>query len=172
MTDSAVLALTCDLISRNSVTPADGGCQRVMAERLAAVGFTIEHLRFGSVENLWARRGKESPVLCFAGHTDVVPTGPLEEWRSNPFAPTVRDGVLYGRGAADMKSGLAAMVTATEAFVRAHPNHRGSIAFLITSDEEGPSVDGTKRVVEVLRERGETIDYCVVGRTLEPERGG
>ncbi len=163
MTDSAVLALTCDLISRNSVTPADGGCQRVMAERLAAVGFTIEHLRFGSVENLWARRGKESPVLCFAGHTDVVPTGPLEEWRSNPFAPTVRDGVLYGRGAADMKSGLAAMVTATEAFVRAHPNHRGSIAFLITSDEEGPSVDGTKRVVEVLRERGETIDYCVVG---------
>ena len=157
------LGLAQALISCNSVTPADGGCQRVMAERLAAVGFTIEHLRFGSVENLWARRGKESPVLCFAGHTDVVPTGPLEEWRSNPFAPTVRDGVLYGRGAADMKSGLAAMVTATEAFVRAHPNHRGSIAFLITSDEEGPSVDGTKRVVEVLRERGETIDYCVVG---------
>lgn len=163
MTESAVLALSCDLISRNSVTPADGGCQSVMAERLSALGFTIEHLRFGSVENLWARRGKQGPVLCFAGHTDVVPTGPLEEWRSNPFVPTIRDGVLYGRGAADMKSGLAAMITATEAFVRAHPHHRGSIAFLITSDEEGPSVDGTKRVVEVLRERGETIDYCVVG---------
>lgn len=163
MTESAVLALSCDLISRNSVTPADGGCQSVMAERLSALGFTIEHLRFGSVENLWARRGKQGPVLCFAGHTDVVPTGPLEEWRSNPFVPTIRDGVLYGRGAADMKSGLAAMITATEAFVRAHPQHRGSIAFLITSDEEGPSVDGTKRVVEVLRERGETIDYCVVG---------
>ena len=163
MTASAVLDLTCDLIARNSVTPADAGCQRVMAERLAALGFTIETLRFGNVENLWARRGKASPVLCFAGHTDVVPTGPLEEWRSNPFAPSIRDGVLYGRGAADMKSGLAAMITATEAFVSAHPDHTGSIAFLITSDEEGPSVDGTKRVVEVLRERGEQIDYCVVG---------
>lgn len=163
MTASAVLDLTCDLIARNSVTPADAGCQRVMAERLAALGFTIETLRFGNVENLWARRGEASPVLCFAGHTDVVPTGPLEEWRSNPFAPSIRDGVLYGRGAADMKSGLAAMITATEAFVSAHPDHTGSIAFLITSDEEGPSVDGTKRVVEVLRERGEQIDYCVVG---------
>ena len=163
MTASAVLDLTCDLIARNSVTPADAGCQRVMAERLAALGFTIETLRFGNVENLWARRGQASPVLCFAGHTDVVPTGPLEEWRSNPFVPSIRDGVLYGRGAADMKSGLAAMITATEAFVSAHPDHTGSIAFLITSDEEGPSVDGTKRVVEVLRERGEQIDYCVVG---------
>ena len=163
MTVSAVLDLTCDLIARNSVTPTDAGCQRVMAERLAALGFTIETLRFGNVENLWARRGQASPVLCFAGHTDVVPTGPLEEWRSNPFVPSIRDGVLYGRGAADMKSGLAAMITATEAFVSAHPDHTGSIAFLITSDEEGPSVDGTKRVVEVLRERGEQIDYCVVG---------
>ncbi|MFO0509994.1 MAG: succinyl-diaminopimelate desuccinylase, partial [Gammaproteobacteria bacterium] len=112
---------------------------------------------------LWARRGDAGPLLCFAGHTDVVPTGPLEEWRSDPFAPVIRDGVLYGRGAADMKSGLAAMVTAAEEFVGAHPDHRGSIAFLITSDEEGPSVDGTKRVVEVLRERRETIDWCVVG---------
>jgi succinyl-diaminopimelate desuccinylase len=163
MTDSAVLDLTCDLIARNSVTPADAGCQSVMAARLAALGFEIESLRFGSVENLWARRGRASPVLCFAGHTDVVPTGPLEEWRSNPFVPSIREGVLYGRGAADMKSGLAAMITATEAFVRAHPDHGGSIAFLITSDEEGPSVDGTKRVVEVLRDRGESIDYCVVG---------
>ena len=163
MTASAVLDLTCDLIARNSVTPADAGCQRVMAERLAALGFTIETLRFGNVDNLWARRGEASPVLCFAGHTDVVPTGPLEEWRSNPFAPSIRDGVLYGRGAADMKSGLAAMITATEAFVSEHPDHTGSIAFLITSDEEGPSVDGTKRVVEVLRERAQQIDYCVVG---------
>jgi succinyl-diaminopimelate desuccinylase len=134
-----------------------------MADRLAALGFTIEHLRYGNVENLWAKRGNEGPVLCFAGHTDVVPTGPLEEWRTNPFVPSIRDGVLYGRGAADMKSGLAAMVTATEEFVRAHPKHRGSIAFLITSDEEGPSVDGTKRVVEALNTRNERIDYCVVG---------
>ena len=160
---SQTLELTQDLIARNSVTPADGGCQQVMADRLAALGFTIEHLRYGNVENLWAKRGNEGPVLCFAGHTDVVPTGPLEEWRTNPFVPSIRDGVLYGRGAADMKSGLAAMVTATEEFVRAHPDHRGSIAFLITSDEEGPSVDGTKRVVEALNARNERIDYCVVG---------
>jgi succinyl-diaminopimelate desuccinylase len=160
---SQTLELTRDLIARNSVTPADAGCQQVMADRLAAVGFTIEHLRFGNVENLWAKRGNEGPVLCFAGHTDVVPTGPLEEWRTNPFVPSIRDGVLYGRGAADMKSGLAAMITATEEFVRAHPQHRGSIAFLITSDEEGPSVDGTKRVVEALNTRNERIDYCVVG---------
>ena len=160
---SQTLELTQDLIARNSVTPADAGCQQVMADRLAALGFTIEHLRFGNVENLWAKRGNEGPVLCFAGHTDVVPTGPLEEWRTNPFVPSIRDGVLYGRGAADMKSGLAAMITATEEFVRAHPQHRGSIAFLITSDEEGPSVDGTKRVVEALNTRNERIDYCVVG---------
>ena len=160
---SKTLDLTCDLVARPSVTPEDHGCQALMASRLEAVGFRIETLQFGSVTNLWARRGDAGPLLCFAGHTDVVPTGPLEEWRSNPFAPVIRDGVLYGRGAADMKSGLAAMVTATEEFVAAHPGHRGSIAFLITSDEEGPSVDGTKRVVEVLRERRETIDWCVVG---------
>jgi succinyl-diaminopimelate desuccinylase len=166
MTDA--VELTRALIACPSVTPADAGCQALMTERLAASGFSIETLQFGSVTNLWARRGDAGPVLCFAGHTDVVPTGPLEEWRSDPFTPVIRDGVLYGRGAADMKSGLAAMVTATEEFVAAHPDHRGSIAFLITSDEEGPSVDGTKRVVEALKARGETINWCIVG---EPSSG-
>jgi succinyl-diaminopimelate desuccinylase len=160
---SRTLDLTLDLMARASVTPADGGCQDVMAARLAALGFAVEKLNYGNVENFWARRGSTGPVLCFAGHTDVVPTGPLEEWRTKPFEPTVRDGVLFGRGAADMKSGLAAMVTAAEAFVSAHPEHRGTIAFLITSDEEGPSVDGTKRVVETLLARGERIDWCIVG---------
>jgi succinyl-diaminopimelate desuccinylase len=160
---SQALDLTRDLLARRSVTPADEGCQQLIAERLAGVGFRVELLPFGNVTNLWARRGRDGPVFCFAGHTDVVPTGPLEEWQSDPFAPAERDGVLYGRGAADMKSGLAAMVTATEEFVAVHPAHSGSIAFLITSDEEGPSVDGTRRVVEVLRSRGEHIDWCVVG---------
>ena len=158
------LELTQAMIARPSVSPADGGCQDLMIERLEALGFTVERMRFGDVDNFWAtRRGGDGPVFCFAGHTDVVPTGPLEEWRTDPFEPVVQDGVLYGRGAADMKSGLAAMVTATEAFVRAHPEHGGTIAFLITSDEEGPSVDGTRRVVEVLEARGERIDWCVVG---------
>ncbi len=161
---SATLDLTQDLMARRSVTPADEGCQEVMMRRLRALGFEVEPLRFGSVENFWARHGRDDgPVFCFAGHTDVVPTGPLEEWRSDPFQPTVRDGLLYGRGAADMKSGLAAMITATEEFVAAHPAHRGRIAFLITSDEEGPSVDGTKRVVETLAARSERIDWCLVG---------
>jgi succinyl-diaminopimelate desuccinylase len=160
---SDTVALTQELIARPSVTPADNGCQDLMIQRLERAGFTIERLPFGNVQNFWARRGSKGPVLCFAGHTDVVPTGPLEEWKSDPFLPTVRDGRLYGRGAADMKSGLAAMVTAAEAFVAGHPAHKGSIAFLITSDEEGPSVDGTKRVVEVLRERGDKVDWCVVG---------
>ena len=161
---SATLELTQDLIARRSVTPADEGCQAVMIERLRAIGFQIEPLPFGNVTNFWAWRGREAaPVLCFAGHTDVVPTGPLEEWRSDPFVPTLREGMLYGRGAADMKSGLAAMITATEAFVAAHPAHRGRIAFLITSDEEGPSVDGTKRIAALFAERGERIDWCVVG---------
>jgi succinyl-diaminopimelate desuccinylase len=160
---SATLQLTQELIARASVTPTDGGCQELLASRLARVGFEIEKLRFGSVENFWARHGRAGPVLCFAGHTDVVPTGPLEEWHSDPFKPTIRDGLLYGRGAADMKSGLAAMVTATEDFIGAHPDHRGALAFLITSDEEGPSVDGTRRVVELLRERGDQIDWCIVG---------
>src|SRR5690349_11242869 len=139
---SQTLELTQNLIARRSVTPADEGCQDVMAERLAALGFAVERLRYGIVDNFWAKLGNSGPVFCFAGHTDVVPTGPLEEWKSDPFVPVVRDGVLYGRGAADMKSGLAAMVTATEAFLAAHPRHKGSIAYLITSDEEGPSVDG------------------------------
>ncbi|HUI62627.1 MAG TPA: succinyl-diaminopimelate desuccinylase, partial [Steroidobacteraceae bacterium] len=160
---SQTLELTRNLMARRSVTPADEGCQQVMIERLAALGFRIEPLRFGTVDNFWARRGDCGPVFCFAGHTDVVPTGPLEEWLSDPFVPTIRDGLLYGRGAADMKSGLAAMVTATEEFVAAHPRHKGSIAYLITSDEEGPSVDGTKRVVETLSARNEKIDWCVVG---------
>jgi succinyl-diaminopimelate desuccinylase len=160
---SPTLELTQDLMARRSVTPADEGCQEVMICRLAAVGFEIERLRYGNVENFWARRGTTHPVLCFAGHTDVVPTGPLEEWHTDPFTPCIRDGLLYGRGAADMKSGLAAMVTATEEFVRTHPAHRGSIAYLITSDEEGPSVDGTKRVMETLTARNVGIDWCVVG---------
>ncbi len=160
---SQTLDLAKDLMARRSVTPADEGCQQLIAERLAAAGFRIEALPFGNVENLWARRGDAVPLLCFAGHTDVVPTGPLEEWRTDPFVPVVQDGQLCGRGAADMKTGLAAMVTATEAFVREHPHHHGSIAFLITSDEEGPSVDGTRRVVELLAARNEGIDWCVVG---------
>jgi succinyl-diaminopimelate desuccinylase len=169
---SDTLALTQDLIARASVTPADEGCQDVLASRLERVGFRVERLRYGSVDNLWARHGGDGPVLCFAGHTDVVPTGPLEEWLSHPFTPTVRDGLLFGRGAADMKSGLAAMVTAVEAYLGARPGHRGAIAFLITSDEEGPSVDGTKRVVETLRERGERIDWCIVGEPSSEERLG
>jgi succinyl-diaminopimelate desuccinylase len=160
---SKTLALTCELMSRASVSPADAGCQALMSARLEAMGFHIEHLRFGPVENFWARRGVQSPLFCFAGHTDVVPPGPLEEWHSDPFSPVIRDGILYGRGAADMKSALAAMLTATEEFVAQYPEHRGSLAFLITSDEEGPSVDGTRRVVEVLRERGESIDWCLIG---------
>jgi succinyl-diaminopimelate desuccinylase len=169
---SATVDLTLDLISRNSVTPADQGCQEVMTRRLADVGFKIENLRYGMVDNFWATRGSGSPVLCFAGHTDVVPTGPLEEWKSDPFKPAVRDGFLFGRGAADMKSALAAMVTATEDFVKAHPKHKGTIAYLITSDEEGPSVDGTKKVVETLRERGQKIDWCIVGEPSSEKRIG
>lgn len=160
---SESLELAGKLIARRSVTPADEGCQQLIGERLAALGFTLEPLRFGTVDNLWARRGTAAPLFCFAGHTDVVPTGPLEEWHSDPFQPSIRDGLLYGRGAADMKTGLAAMVTATGEFVRAEPGHRGSIAFLITSDEEGPSVDGTRRVTEALSARGERIDWCLVG---------
>jgi succinyl-diaminopimelate desuccinylase len=160
---SATVDLTLDLMSRNSVTPADQGCQEVMTRRLANLGFEIENLRYGNVDNFWATHGKGGPVLCFAGHTDVVPTGPLEEWQSDPFKPAVRDGHLYGRGAADMKSALAAMITATEEFVQGHPAHKGTIAYLITSDEEGPSVDGTKKVAETLRERGQKIDWCIVG---------
>jgi succinyl-diaminopimelate desuccinylase len=160
---SPTLELTCDLLARASVSPTDGGCQAVMIARLEAMGFEVESLKFGPVENFWAKRGRGGPVFCFAGHTDVVPPGPAEDWRTDPFAPVIDNGMLYGRGAADMKSGLAAMLTASEDFVRRHPNHSGSLAFLVTSDEEGPSVDGTRRVVEVLKERGESIDWCLVG---------
>jgi succinyl-diaminopimelate desuccinylase len=169
---SATLDLSQDLIARNSVTPADEGCQDILVARLEPLAFRIEKLRYGNVDNLWAVRGRKGPVLCFAGHTDVVPTGPLEEWRSDPFKPTVQDGLLYGRGAADMKSGLAAMITATEAFVAEQPEHAGSIAFLITSDEEGPSIEGTKKVVETLMERKERIDWCIVGEPSSEEITG
>src|ERR1700730_6422542 len=160
---SQTIELTKALIACRSVTPADEGCQPLMIERLAAAGFRIEQLSFGSVENFGARRGAAGPLFGCAEHTDVVPPGPLEQWHSDPFAAQIRDGVLYGRGAADMKSGLAAMVTATQEFVGTHPDHKGSIAFLITSDEEGPSVDGTRRVAQLLHERGERLDWCVVG---------
>jgi succinyl-diaminopimelate desuccinylase len=157
------LELAQALIRRRSVTPEDGGCQDLIASRLGAVGFRCEPMRFGEVSNLWARRGEGRPLLCFAGHTDVVPTGPLAEWQSDPFVPTLRDGRLYGRGAADMKSSIAAFVVAVETFLKEKPNHSGSIAFLLTSDEEGPALDGTVRVVETLKRRGETLDYCIVG---------
>jgi succinyl-diaminopimelate desuccinylase len=166
------LELTKDLIARRSVTPDDAGCQALIAGRLTAAGFRCEDIRCGDVSNLWARRGSVAPVLCFAGHTDVVPPGPLEQWQSPPFLPTIRDGRLYGRGAADMKSSIASFVTATEAFVRERPGHSGSIAFLITSDEEGPSVDGTARVVDRLKQLGESIDYCVVGEPSSVEALG
>ena len=169
---SATVQLACELIGRPSVTPDDGGCQPLMMERLARLGFNVEPMRFGEVDNFWARRGEEGPVFCFAGHTDVVPPGPLERWDTDPFAPTIRDGILYGRGACDMKGALAAMITATEGFLAVHPEHAGSIAFLITSDEEGPSIDGTRKVVEALEARGERIDYALVGEPSSKERLG
>ena len=169
---SPTLALACELIARDSTTPDDAGCQALLGERLAGCGFQLEPMRSGEVDNLWARRGTDGPVLCFAGHTDVVPTGPLEQWSSPPFAPVIRDGLLYGRGAADMKGSLAAMVVAVERFVAAHPGHRGSIAFLLTSDEEGPATEGTVRVVDTLMARNETIDWCIVGEPSSTEQLG
>ncbi len=169
---SATFDLACDLISRPSVTPEDKGCQEVMIARLEAIGFTIERLRFDDVDNFWARRGTERPLFAFAGHTDVVPTGPLDQWQSAPFRPELRDGLLYGRGAADMKGSLAAMVTACERFISAHADHQGSIAFLITSDEEGPSINGTVKVVEHLEARGEKIDWCLVGEPTSTSQLG
>lgn len=157
------LDLARALMARPSVTPDDAGCCALIGERLARLGFTLEYLNRNGVTNLWARRGTTSPCFVFAGHTDVVPTGPLEQWTTPPFEPAVRDGMIFGRGAADMKSSLAAMVTATEAFVAAQPDHPGSIAFLLTSDEEGDATDGTVAVVEALKARGETLDYCVIG---------
>ncbi|CAM8645491.1 ArgE Acetylornithine deacetylase/Succinyl-diaminopimelate desuccinylase and related deacylases [Oxalobacteraceae bacterium] len=169
---SKTLALTEELIALHSVTPADGGCQLKMAERLSPLGFDCETIASGDVTNLWARRGKAQPLLVFAGHTDVVPTGPLERWSSDPFVPTHRDGKLYGRGAADMKTSLAAMVVAVEEFVAAHPNHNGSIGFLITSDEEGPAIDGTVVVCNKLKSRGEQLDYCIVGEPTSVKQIG
>jgi succinyl-diaminopimelate desuccinylase len=160
---SPTLALTLDLIRCPSVTPVDANCQELMIQRLEAIGFHIERLRFGEVDNFWARRGTTEPVFAFAGHTDVVPTGTLSAWHSEPFQPEIRDGMLYGRGAADMKGSLAAMVVACEQFVAKHPNHRGSIAFLITSDEEGVATDGTVKVVEHLEARQEKMTWCLVG---------
>jgi succinyl-diaminopimelate desuccinylase len=159
---SDTLELAKDLIARRSITPEDAGCQEIMIARLETLGFQVEHLRFEDVDNFWARRGDSAPLYAFAGHTDVVPTGPEDQWRYPPFEPTVVDGVLYGRGAADMKGSLAAMITAVEKFVGEHPDHNGSIAFLITSDEEGPSVNGTVKVVEHLEARGEKMDGCLV----------
>jgi len=166
------LEFTKQLIARRSITPDDSGCQALIAARLASAGFACENIRCGEVSNLWARRGSARPLLCFAGHTDVVPPGPQGQWLSDPFVPTIRDGRLYGRGAADMKSSIASFITATEAFVQERPQHSGSIALLITSDEEGPSVDGTARVVDRLRQRGESIDYCIVGEPSSVETLG
>lgn len=157
------LELAKQLISRPSVTPDDAGCIDLLSEHLRPLGFDCEKISQGGVDNLWARRGTTSPLVVFAGHTDVVPTGPLDQWHSDPFTPTIRDGVLYGRGASDMKSSLAAFVVAIEAFVKQHPDHPGSIALLFTSDEEGPAIDGTVRVCEALKARGEKLDYCIVG---------
>lgn len=170
---SEVLDLTCELIRRRSLTPDDAGCQALIGERLQRVGFTIENLKFGDVSNLWATHGSGDPVFVFLGHTDVVPTGPEGEWASAPFAPSIRDGNLYGRGAADMKSGVAAMTIAAERFVAAHPQHRGTIGVLLTSDEEGPlNENGVRRVAEEFRRRGQRIDWCVVGEPSSVEKLG
>ena len=167
-----VVELAQQLIARRSVTPDDAGCIDVLIGLLRPLGFECEKISASGVDNLWARRGTARPLVCFAGHTDVVPTGPVEQWHSDPFTPTIKDGVLFGRGASDMKSSVAAFVAAIDAFVTAHPGHPGSIAVLFTSDEEGPAVDGTVRVVEALRERGEKMDYCIVGEPTAVSRLG
>lgn len=169
---SSVLELVKDLISRPSVTPEDLDCQQMLAARLARIGFHCETIAQGGVTNLWARRGDAAPVLVFAGHTDVVPPGPRDKWQSDPFTPTESDGFLYGRGAADMKSSIAAFVVAVEEFVAAYPRHEGSIAFLLTSDEEGPAVDGTVIVCDALKARGEALDYCIVGEPTSTDKLG
>jgi succinyl-diaminopimelate desuccinylase len=173
MTDhSATITLATELISRASVTPEDAGCQPLMCERLETIGFKVTHLRFGNIDNFWAVHGESGPILAFAGHTDVVPTGPIEQWASHPFKPEIRDGMLYGRGAADMKGSLAAMVVACENFVAQHPNHSGRIAFLITADEEGIAINGTVKVMDYLQEQGEHIDWCVVGEPSSTNETG
>lgn len=166
---SATLELAQALISRPSISPEDGTCQALLCERLEKLGFTIEAMPFGEVTNTWARKGSDGPVLCFAGHTDVVPPGDASQWDSDAFTPEIRDGLLYGRGAADMKGSLAAMVTACDSFLAGHPDHAGSIAFLFTSDEESIAVDGTKKVMEALQLRGEKIDFCIVGEPSSSE---
>ena len=172
MTETQSLELAKELISRPSVTPDDQNCQQLLAERLQKIGFAVEELHFGDTKNVWLRRGTQAPVFCFAGHTDVVPTGPVEKWDSSPFEPTEREGRLYGRGAADMKTSIACFVTACERFVAEHPDHQGSIALLITSDEEGDALDGTTKVVDVLKARGELIDYCIVGEPTAVDKLG
>ncbi len=169
---SKTLELTQQLIARKSLTPWDDGCLDIIGARLAPLGFDLEKMRHSEVDNLYARRGHASPVICFAGHTDVVPTGPVNRWDSDPFTPTVRDGMLYGRGASDMKGSLAAFVTAIEGFIADHPEHAGSIALLLTSDEEGIATDGTVRVVEALAERDERLDYCIVGEPTSVAKTG
>ncbi len=169
---SDTLRLAIDLMARPSVTPHDEGCQQLLASRLERLGFAVERLRFGEVDNIWAQRGNGRPLVVFAGHTDVVPPGPEGQWASSPFRPEIRDGQLYGRGAADMKGSLAAFVTAIEQFLAHHPQHRGTIGLLITSDEEGPAVDGTVRVMEWLTASGQHIDYCVVGEPSCQEQLG
>jgi succinyl-diaminopimelate desuccinylase len=166
------LDLAQALIARASVTPEDAGCLDFIAQQLEPLGFACERMDSNGVSNLWARRGSASPLIVFAGHTDVVPTGPVEQWQSDPFAPVIRDGVLFGRGASDMKTSVAAFVEAVREFTQKHPDHRGSIAFLLTSDEEGPATDGTVKVIEVLRDRGEKLDYCIVGEPTSVKRTG
>ncbi len=169
---SALIDLACDLIGRTSVTPEDAGCQDLLGSRLAAAGFTLERMDTGEVTNLWARRGQRAPLLCFAGHTDVVPPGPVSQWRSPPFDARIDDGILFGRGAADMKGALAAIIIAIERFVAEQPRHDGSIAVLLTSDEEGPAVDGTRSVMDILTARGDSIDFCIVGEPSAREHTG
>jgi succinyl-diaminopimelate desuccinylase len=172
MNPQATLDLACELIARPSVTPQDAGCLDLVCARLRPLGFVLERVDRGGVSNLWARRGNAGPVVCFAGHTDVVPPGPKSEWRTDPFFPLIKDGMLYGRGAADMKSSIAAFVTGAERFVAAHPYHDGSMTVLLTSDEEGDAIDGTARVVDLLRDRGEAIDFCIVGEPTSASRLG
>lgn len=169
---SDTLDLARNLIARRSLTPDDAGCQEILIERLEQLGFKIEKMRFGFVDNFWARRGTAKPLVVFAGHTDVVPTGPVEQWISEPFTPTIRDGMLYGRGSADMKTSIAAFIVALEEFLAANPNHNGSIGLLITSDEEGVAVDGTVKVVEALKARNELLDYCIVGEPTSNKKVG
>ena len=169
---SPTIELTKALISRPSVTPEDAGCQELMIEMLEAMGFVIERLPFEEVTNLWARRGTEGPLFCFAGHTDVVPTGPVEKWTHHPFEPTISEGYLYGRGAADMKGSIAAFMTALQRFIEHHPDHKGSISLLITSDEEGPFINGTTRVIDHLEARNEKINWCIVGEPSSTDKVG